>query len=351
MLEELQVAMRESRALAQRDDDPQRPSRVWTETEVVDGTPRKALVVILRTRGCTWAIKGGCTMCGYVNDSFVKKIAADDLVAQFRHALTQFDGHEVIKLYTSGSFLDKTEVPIEAQQGIVDLVPPGLVRFQSEAQAHHVTAERLADLRARLPAATQLCFGIGLESGSDDVLEYSVNNEFTFADFERACGVAAAHGTTLKAYVLVKPLFLTESEAIEECVETARRVHALAGVEAVSFNPISIHANTLTEQVWQRRQYRPPWLWSIVEVLRQVTPFSRVHVKSDVVAGGLERGAHNCGRCDDAVLRAIDAHKVTQDVGVFDGLDCPCRAEWEELREMERFLWCAGAPPRLEVLR
>ncbi len=335
MLEALNQAVRDSRRLKQRDDDPNAPSRVWSEEEVLDGQVHKALTVILRTRGCTWAINGGCSMCGYVNDSFVKKITADHLVAQFEHALEGFEDHTVIKLYTSGSFLDETEVPIDAQQRILDLVPNQVVRFQSEAQAHHVTDERLADLRPRLPDGCQFALGIGMEASTPEVLEYSVNNEFTIEDYEHASQVAAAHDTLLKCYVLVKPPFLTEREAIEEAVATAQRTAHLPALEALSFNPISIHKNTLTEDLWRAREYSPPWLWSVVEVLKRVDPIAECHYKSDVVAGGQPRGAHNCGSCDEDVLRAIDAHKKTGDISVFDRVDCECKQVWQAQLELE----------------
>ncbi|PSG96673.1 TIGR01210 family radical SAM protein [Thermoplasmatales archaeon SW_10_69_26] len=335
MLEQLNTAVRDSRKLDQRDEDPSEPSRVWSEEEVIDGETHQALTVILRTRGCTWAIKGGCSMCGYINDSFVKNITADHLVEQFETALERFDDHTVIKLYTSGSFLDDTEVHAEAQRRILDQVPDPVVRFQSEAQAHHVTEDKLEDLRHRLPDGCEFALGIGMEASSDDVLEYSVNNEFDVADYENAARVAEDYDTLLKCYVLVKPPFLTEREAIEEAVVTAERITGTPALEALSFNPISVHKNTLVERMWEDGDYSPPWLWSVAEVLTRVDDIADTQVHSDVVAGGKPRGAHNCGECDDDVLRAIDAYKKTGDPAVFDRVDCECKEIWREQLELE----------------
>ncbi len=343
MFDALNQAVRDARKLDQRDDDPNAPSRVWSEEEVIDGEAHRALTVILRTRGCTWAIRGGCSMCGYVNDSFVKNITADHLVRQFETALAQFADHTVIKLYTSGSFLDGTEVPVEAQQRILDLVPEQVVRFQSEAQAHHVTEERLSDLRDRLPEGCQFALGIGMEASTPEVLEFSVNNEFTIEDFHQASEVARGFDTLLKCYVLVKPPFLTEREAIEEAVATARRVSGSPALEAMSFNPVSVHKNTLVEELFDAGEYSPPWLWSVVEVLDRVSGFAQVQTHSDVVAGGQPRGAHNCGVCDEGVLRAIDAHKKTGDAGVFDRVGCECREVWREQLELEGLGLAGGA--------
>ena len=42
------------------------PATVYTTPErLPDGTPCTAATVILRTRGCQWWWKSGCTFCGY----------------------------------------------------------------------------------------------------------------------------------------------------------------------------------------------------------------------------------------------------------------------------------------------
>jgi radical SAM enzyme (TIGR01210 family) len=162
-----------------------------------------------------------------------------------------------------------------------------------------------------------------------------VNNEFTVEDYENAARVAEAYNTLLKCYVLVKPPFLTEKEALEEAVATARRVTGTPALEALSFNPVSVHKNTLVEELFHAGDYSPPWLWTVVEVLRRVSEFADAQVHSDVVAGGQPRGAHNFGACDEDVLRAIDAHKLTGDTSVFDRVDCPCKELWLEQLDLE----------------
>src|SRR6185369_16431131 len=62
------------------------PIRSWSEEDVLEGKPCRAFVVILKTRGCTWALAGGCTMCGYANDSAWTKVSEEQLVAQFQRA-------------------------------------------------------------------------------------------------------------------------------------------------------------------------------------------------------------------------------------------------------------------------
>ncbi len=341
----LAKASRDARRFFVKSGDATAPSTTFTQPDRLDGKEVSAFVVILRTRGCRWALGGGCTFCGYVNDSFIRKIEGNELVEQFRRALAEgsekgpaYGGEPVLKIYTSGSFLDPYEVPEDAQAAIAALVPADVRKLNVEAQAPDVTDARVAAITGAIDAhGTKLEIGVGLESSDATVARYSVNKEFFQADFEAAATRARGNGASLKAYTMVKPPYLTEAEAIEDCVQTAR----LAGPHAstVSFNPMNIQKNTLVSRLWQRGEYRPPWLWSVIEILkrgREVAP-DTASLKSDPVAGGKIRGAHNCGACDDHALRAIAAFNVTQDPGVFDGLDCRCRGEWERTLELEAF--------------
>ena len=49
--------------------DADKPAIVYkTPENLPDGTPCTAATVILRTKGCVWWWKSGCTFCGYFND-------------------------------------------------------------------------------------------------------------------------------------------------------------------------------------------------------------------------------------------------------------------------------------------
>ena len=338
-------ASREARHLTVKSGDATQPSTTFTQPDRLDGEEVQAFVVILRTRGCRWALSGGCTFCGYVNDSFVRKIEADELVEQMRNGLREHKGEPIVKIYTSGSFLDPYEVPEDAQRAIAALVPPTVKKLNVEAQAPDVTEARVAAVRAAMPAGTKLEIGVGLESADRAVARYSVNKEFFLDDFLEASRAAAAHGATLKCYTMVKPPFLTEEEAIRDCVATAR----LAGPHAstVSLNPMNIQKHTLVERMWKRGQYRPPWLWSVVEALvRGKEACPTTVLKSDPVAGGKKRGAHNCGKCDEHVLKAIAAWNVSQDPRVFGQLSCECQKHWRDQLAMEALFQGAYPDPR-----
>ncbi|MGQ0535526.1 MAG: archaeosine biosynthesis radical SAM protein RaSEA [Methanobacteriota archaeon] len=318
-----------------RDDDPREPSKVWTEEDSTLGTPEPALVVILRTRGCSWAMHSGCTMCGYPDDSFIRKVDDGDLVEQFSRALARaYKDQRIVKLYTSGSFLDKTEVPLAAQRAILASVPGAVKKVTVETQAEYVTEETLGNALAALKPGCRLELAFGVESTDPTVLMYSVNKTNTLEDFARAARLARGKGVGAKAYVLVKPPFLSERDAIEDAVRSADDVEPHSDV--VSFNPVNIQNRTLVERLWQRGEYRAPWLWSVVEILKRTHGVLQHKGKSDPVGAGAQRGAHNCGTCDKAVYAAIKTYDATHDVSMLDRVpECACREEWRDLLELE----------------
>lgn len=342
VLEPIQRLMRATRGLGPREGDLGEPTKVWTERERFRGEVAEALVVVLRTRGCTWALQGGCTFCGYVNESMVRKVSGEHMLEQMRRALArEHRGQQVVKIYTSGSFLDATEVPREAQPAILRLLPRGVAKVTVEAQSHHATREALEAVRDALRPGVELEVALGLESAREPVLAYSVNKDDRFPDFVAACRHARDVGVRTKAYLMLKPPFLTEREALEDVVESA--LQAAEHCDLVSINPCNVQSRTLVERLWRRGLYRPPWLWSVAEALRRVREATTTPVRSNPVGAGQERGAHNCGRCDAAVARAIEEFSLTLDASLLPGAECACREEWLDILELEGFL--QGSPP------
>jgi radical SAM enzyme (TIGR01210 family) len=138
---------------------------------------------------------------------------------------------------------------------------------------------------------------------------------------------------SVKTYVLLKPPFLSEKEAVNDCIQTAHDVSPFTDV--ISLNPTNIQRHTVVEYLWKRGQYRPPWLWSVLQVLKQSKEFADVHVKCDTIAGGSPRGAHNCGSCDRTVLTAIEQFSLTQKQNVMKNLTCSCKEKWLDQLDLE----------------
>ena len=317
------------------------PVSVWKEKENLDGEVVDAGVVILRTSGCAHSKDSGCTMCGYNVDSS-EDVSQADLIAQFSSASKGLAGMRMLKVYTSGSFLDDREVSAEARGHIMDWCREHGQRLLFESRAEYITAESIGPV---IEAHEDVEVAIGLESANDKVLKYAINKNMTLADYDRAATTVKSAGAKLRSYVLLKPPFLTEAEAIEDAISTAR--HAALKSDTISINPVNVQKGTVVERLWKSWSYRPPWLWSVVEVLNACAELDR-KVVCDPTGGGKERGAHNCGGCDGDVLTAIRDFSLNQTGAKIELDKCECRQLWETVRELEGLV--VGGTPDLQRL-
>ena len=302
--------------------DLSRPVTVWRSHDLLDGRPAESLTMILRTVGCRW---NRCSMCGYAGEG--APAAAHDLISQFEWAMGRFSPEvSVVKIYTSGSFLDADEMPLQARDEILKrLEALGIARLVIESRPEYVTAQTVEACLSCLPTE----FAIGLESSNDLIRENAIRKGFTFQDFVHASELVHSRGGRIKAYILLKPPLLSEGQAMRDAIATglAARPHA----DVLSLNLCNVQRNTVVERMWQRGEFRPPWLWSALEVLKSVPG----PIVCDPVGAGTRRGPHNCGVCDEAIAAAIRDHALSQDVRPLQSLDCSCKATWRELSDLE----------------
>ena len=309
--------------------DATEPATVYKTPEILpDGTPCTAATVIFRTRGCVWWWKSGCTFCGYFND-VRDDVTADDLFAQWEESkrrLDDFEGWSMVKVYTSGTFFEDRENPPEWQEAILKETHERDLHLVIEAQAQMCTPEKLAWVAERHPGCT---VAIGLEAYDDTVLRFHVNKGFSTKQWHRSIDMLRENGLRVKTYLLFKPPFMSEGDALQHTSKWISQVAPLS--DDVSVNPMNIQKRTIVERLFRNREYRPPWLWSLVEMLEQVhDDVLRADTRIIVhpTAGGRIRGAHNCGACDMDIVAAIERYSVSGDIGEFAGLDCDCKRVW-----------------------
>ena len=313
--------------------DATKPVSFWSEKDVLDGKIVDAFVIIFRTKGCSWALKSGCSMCGYFNDSLWDNVTDEDLLKQFDTAMNNYSNQKFVKIFTSGSFLDDAEISEKVRREILNRLIDKAEKVSVESRPEFIIDERLSDVKEIFNSKT-FEIGIGLESASDFVRKYCLNKGFLFEDYKKAAKILKKYDFKLKTYVLIKPPFLTEKESIEDAIKTVEKIKNIT--DSISFNPTNIQKNTLVNYLWQRKQYRPPWLFSIVEILKESKKIaSDILIKCDISGGGSIRGAHNCKNCDKNYLNAITDFSLNQDVKIFQGLDCACKEKWLDLLDIE----------------
>jgi len=306
------------------------PVSVWTEKERYWNTDRVAdcLTVILRTKGCYW---DKCLMCGYSNDAD-KNVTEANLKNQFLNALTKLNEQKILKIFTSGSFFDNREIPHTFREFIYDTVlERGIKKLIIESRPEFIDEKRI-----EIPPKLKVEVGIGLETSSDFIRENCINKGFTFENFRESARILKLKKIGVKAYLLLKPPFLSEREAIEDVVKSAADIKDY--VDVISLNLMNIPSKTYVEDLWRRGLYRPPWLWSAVDVLKSISKMG-IEIVSDPVGGGKPRGPHNynCGKCDKEIIGAIREFSLTQRTEKLEVLHCDCIGMWKKALELEYY--------------
>ncbi|MFB6086416.1 MAG: archaeosine biosynthesis radical SAM protein RaSEA [Halodesulfurarchaeum sp.] len=315
--------------------DPTEPTRTWLDEDLTPEGIRSSLTIILDTGGCRWARAGGCTMCGYVSESEnAEGVSHEALMSQVEGAIEHEAEHAespapMVKLYSSGSILDDREVGRASRDGIAERFADR-ERIVIESLPDFVTEDRLEPF---VEAGLATDVAIGVETATDRVRRDAVNKYFDFDAVREAADIAHEAGAGVKGYLLLKPPFLTESEAIEDAVNSVERLAPLA--HTISVNPTTVMEDTLVEELYYDDGYRPPWLWSVAEVLERTADADAI-VVSDPVGAGSDRGPHNCGECDETVERAIGDFNRRQDPTVFGEVSCECELTWKTVRDRER---------------
>ncbi|WP_330632125.1 archaeosine biosynthesis radical SAM protein RaSEA [Halocatena halophila] len=326
--------MRRIRAQNQQSYDPHEPTRVWLDEDNTPDGVRQSLTIILNTGGCRWARAGGCTMCGYVAESVDGgSVSHEALITQIEacldHEAEQTDTPaELVKIYTSGSFLDEREVPARTRRAIAETFSDR-ERLVVESLPDFVDDDALADC---MHSGLAVDVAIGLETATDRIRHDCVNKYFDFSAFEAASETAVKNGAGIKAYLLMKPPFLSEEEAINDMIRSVERCSEYA--HTVSMNPTNVQRYTMVEEIYHDGGYRPPWLWSVATVL-EATADADAIVVSDPVGHGSDRGPHNCGECDEHVQIAIKDFNRRQDPSVFEEVSCDCERIHAGVRKRE----------------
>jgi radical SAM enzyme (TIGR01210 family) len=316
-------------------EEYEKPAACWTGIETLNGREHKTLTIILRSGGCSW---GSCLMCGYPHvryrdrdPAFLdRKIRGQIAWVQRSYPLADYT---LVKIFTSGSFLDPLEVPRETQAEVVKVFSGKVVIL--ETRPEHIDEQWVGLLRETVRGGGEeipLYLAMGLETTNDFIREKCIRKGLTCEDFVRGAGKAHRAGAGVKTYLLMKPPFLTEQEAIVDMITSVNE--AWRWSDLISMNLCTVQSATPVEWFWRNGAYRPPYLWSVLTVLAALDR----PIACDPVGGGTRRGPHNCGSCDSVLVEGIRSYSLTGDRNLVDALlrvECGCREEWRYVLENE----------------
>ena len=233
----------------------------------------------------------------------------------------------VLCLYNEGNFFNEVELPAEARTGMLRMIGADrrIKRLVLESLPEHISEKVLQETKELL-GHVELELGIGLESADPKVRMLCINKSYSLAGFESVAARVRKH-CRLLAYVLVKPSFLTEKEALDDSIRAARFAFD-AGADVVSIEPISLGKYTMASILNQLGMYRTAWLWTVLEVAKAAQALGEVRIGGYQFAPSYEQHARNCDLCTPRVWASICEFNKTYRPEWLNVETCACTDEW-----------------------
>jgi radical SAM enzyme (TIGR01210 family) len=203
-----------SRRSSRNTVDPRRPYAAVVEHERAEsGEIVPVTTLFLTNRECPWR----CLMCDLWKNTLTESLPPGAIPGQIDWALNQLGVTAAptaprprhIKLYNSGSFFDPRAVPPGDHPAIAER----LREFERVIVECHPALVDDPVLRFRDLLTGKLEVAMGLETAHPEVLA-RLNKRMSLEQFSRAAAFLREHDIALRVFVLVKPPFLDDGEAL-----------------------------------------------------------------------------------------------------------------------------------------
>lgn len=293
--------------------DAWRPYAFHVEPErSATGQIQQAATIFLTSSECPFR----CLMCDLWKNTIEGPVPAGAIPAQIDYALDRLPPADVVKLYNSGNFFDRRAVPESDWPAIADRVR----RFQTVIVENHPRLCGDGCLRFRDVLRTHLEVALGLETIHPEVLP-ALHKRMTVEDFDRAAGFLVEADIGVRAFVLVRPPFLSDEEGVEWAVRSVE--HAFdAGASCCALIPVR-GGNGIMEALAAGQRFAPPTLAAFERAFDQSLELRRGRVFADL--WDVERLAR-CPGCAAARIERLSQMNLMQVVLPRVPCDCGARA-------------------------
>ena len=279
--------------------DPSRPYAFLVEPERArSGAIEDMAVVFLTNRECPFR----CLMCDLWKNTTDERVPDGAIAEQLEYALARMPAARHIKLYNAGNFFDAQAIPPADWPRIAELLHP----FQTVIIESHPRLIGPACLKLRDMLRPALQVAMGLETVHPVVLP-RLNKRMTLVDFENAVRFLCEHDIAVRAFILLRPPFLDESEGVHWAKESLRFAFDV-GVECCVVIPTR-DGNGAMEELQRQGEYAPPRLESLEEVLDHGVGMRRGRVFADL--WDVER-LYSCQRCGPLRAERMRTMNLTQ---------------------------------------
>jgi radical SAM enzyme (TIGR01210 family) len=237
--------------------EPEKPYAHLIEPErTSQGQIEDVITIFLTNRECPFT----CLMCDLWKDTTDFRVPSGAIPRQIEWALMQLPQARHIKLYNSGNFFDHQAIPPEDHSQIAAL----LSDFYTVTVESHprLINDKVLKFRDLINADLQLA--IGLETVQPEVLRL-LNKKMNLGDFKKSVQFLHHNHIQTRAFILLRPPFMTEQEGIE----WAKRSIDFAfecGVECCVVIPTR-RGNGAIDKLEKEGFFSPPDIISLEEVL------------------------------------------------------------------------------------
>ena len=290
---------------------PNRPYDYFVEHEC--GTPGiidDVTTILLTNNECPFR----CLMCDLWRNTTDKSVKAGAIPAQIKYALSRIPATKHLKLYNSGSFFDPGAIPVDDYAEISRLV----VHFKTVIVESHPVFIGKNSLLFRNLLKPALQVAIGLETVHPEILPW-LNKNMKLADFERAVTFLSSHGVATRAFILLRPPFLSETEGVhwaKKSIDFAFR----SGVASCSVIPVR-SGNGALDVLAEQDCFSQPDIKSLERVIEYGIGLKSGSVFADL--WDIDRFS-SCDRCLEKRKKRLMNMNLNQ--RIYPQVDCSCPA-------------------------
>ncbi len=306
--------------------------------------PEMRWTLLLPGAGCPWRARtrsgvetGRCTFCGFLPE--ITRLTGRRLFPREEMiAITQGEWERIshlmpkqLMIFNGGNFSNDSEITADSQIGLAEWVAaqPFLDRMIIENRPEFCTKEKIS-IMVEILRGKKLVVAIGMESQDECVIRENINKGYGRDELVRAVDVLRMCGADVSIYVFHKPVCLTEMAAIDDAVKSIEFAQALDPFE-VALEAAIVLPDTIMADRFLDGQYRPPWLWSVVEVIRRAHRFGPLHVGSftDTPKPLAKPTNYGCNKCNEDLEKLLVQFNQSQDPSDLLAYDCLCKSEWQ----------------------
>jgi len=289
--------------------------------------------LMLPGAGCEYfKNSGGCTMCGFGNSTqkythgYLFWSGVFKAMYSFAEKKANLSAPQELFIYNGGSFWNDKEIPLKFQEYLCHRVAenPSITRLFIENRCEYIQREKIINAMNIL-GGKRLSIGIGLESQDDYVRNHIIGKGLSRRSFEEKVKLIKKFGAEVVVYIFLKPIGLSEKEALEETLSSIRYVMSL-GVQEIHLSCAFVQENTKMAVEFHNGNFKPPTLWSILEIIEQVKKNRWPVLIGDFTDEPPPIAIpENCPECSPIIHQAIEQYRRTRILGKIPECGCKIR--------------------------